>query len=212
MELLVSMMIFMIFLGIVGQAYISIVRAQRDANEVRKMYSDVRSVTSLMGEEIRLGSIDYDCYHLDVSALVQPFCPETEIAGSLNQNNTENSFLALVGEGGKEKIIFKLEDGRVWVRKFGRTPEGSYAPAAGYSDGYQALTSEKILIDHLSFAIFPDVNPYSNDADVYSDNGTQFQPKVTIFMSTKKSVGVGSDFDFDFQTTISSRVYSRSSL
>ncbi|MBU1706008.1 hypothetical protein KKG19_04780, partial [Patescibacteria group bacterium] len=138
-------------------------------------------------------------------------CPEKYIAGKLIQSNTENSFVALVGEGGKEKITFKVESGRIWVRKFARNSEGSYAPEAGYSDGYQALTSEKINVDHLSFAVFPDVNPYSDDAIVYSDNGTQFQPKVTIFMSTSAASSVNADFDFDFQTTISSRVYSRSS-
>ncbi|MBU1953917.1 prepilin-type N-terminal cleavage/methylation domain-containing protein, partial [Patescibacteria group bacterium] len=112
-ELLVSMMIFMIFLGIVGQAYISIVRAQRDANEVRKMYSDVRSVMDLMAEQIRLGSVDYDCYHI-IPPDFNLSCPEKYIAGKLIQSNTENSFVALVGEGGKEKITFKVENGRVW--------------------------------------------------------------------------------------------------
>ncbi|MBU0667718.1 prepilin-type N-terminal cleavage/methylation domain-containing protein, partial [Patescibacteria group bacterium] len=107
-ELLVSMMIFMIFLGIVGQAYISIVRAQRDANEVRKMYSDVRSVMDLMAEQIRLGSVDYDCYHI-IPPDFNLSCPEKYIAGKLIQSNTENSFVALVGEGGKEKITFKVE-------------------------------------------------------------------------------------------------------
>lgn len=35
-ELMISIVIFVLFLGIVSQSYISIVRTQREANEVRR--------------------------------------------------------------------------------------------------------------------------------------------------------------------------------
>ena len=207
-ELLISIVIFMLFLGIVSQSYISIVRAQREANEVRKMYSDVRVVMDFIAEEIRLGGIDYDCYYFDVADLVTPYCPELEIVGSLSQANTQNSHLALAKQGGREKTVMKLEDGQLMVQKHAKNKDGDWSASPGY-ETYRPLTSDRIEIDALSFAIFPDVNPYSDDSDIYRDNGTQFQPKVTIFMSVKNAEEVTSEFDFDFQTSVSSRVYSR---
>lgn len=206
-ELMISIVIFMIFLGMVSQSYISIVRTQRQANEVRKMYSDVRLVMDFLSEEIRLSSIDYDCY-----AGKGTSC-EGVIAGTFFDGRTEH--LALIRQGGGQKTFVKLDDeGRLVVKKLLR--EGNeYIPAPGYETNYRPLTSDRVTIDALSFAIFPDVNPYSNEIlegtniPIYADNGTQFQPKVTTFMSVSNAEGVDIPFDFDFQTTVSSRVYSR---
>lgn len=209
-ELLISIVIFMVFLGIVSQSYVSIVRAQRQANEVRKMYSDVRAVLDFIAEEVRLSAIDYDCYHFDAAeADLSPlYCPEPEIIGTLSQANTQNSHLALIKKGGNEKTVMKLVDGQLMLQKHARNQAGSWGPAPGYEE-YRFLTSDRITFEHLSFAIYPDVNPYSGDIEIYRDNGTQFQPKVTVFMSVRNADNIQTDFDYQFQTTISSRVYSR---
>lgn len=206
-ELMISIVIFVLFLGIVSQSYISIVRTQREANEVRKMYSDVRLVMDFLSEEIRLSSIDYDCY-----AGKGTNC-EGVIAGTFFNGQTEH--LALIRQGGGQKTFVKLDDdGRLVVKKLLRDGD-EYIPAPGYETDYRPLTSDRVRFEHLSFAIFPDVNPYSNEVlpgsnvPIYADNGTQFQPKVTTFMTVKNSDEVSTSFDFDFQTTVSSRVYSR---
>lgn len=206
-ELMISIVIFVLFLGIVSQSYISIVRTQRSANEVRKMYSDVRAVMDFVSEEIRLSSIDYDCY------AGKGIDCEGVIAGTFFDGRTEH--LALIRQGGAQKTFIKLDaDGHLVVKKLVRQ-DGEYLPVPGYETDYRMLTSDRVVFDHLSFAIFPDVNPYSNEIlqgseiPIYADNGTQFQPKVSIFMTVRNSDEVNTPFDFDFQTTVSSRVYSR---
>lgn len=206
-ELLISIVIFMIFLGIVSQSYISIVRAQRQANEVRKMYSDVRIAMDFIAEEVRLSSLDYPCYQGTGTNC------EGVVQGTLFAGSTDH--LALIRQGGTEKTFVRLDDeGRLVVKKLRREGD-DFVPMPGYETGYVSLTSNSIVFDHLSFSIFPDVNPYSNenipgtDVPIYADNGTQFQPKVGVFMSVMNPEGSSVAFDFDFQTTVSSRVYSR---
>ena len=51
--------------------------------------------------------------------------------------------------------------------------------APGYEKGFRDVFSDILEVDYLSFAIFPDVNPYSKDH--YMDNAAQFQPKVSLY-------------------------------
>jgi len=224
MELLVSIVIFMSFLGIVSQSYLNIVTTQRQANEIRKMYSDVRGFVDFLAEEVRLSEIDYGCYETSSSIILpkggfglsssvfKTECPETNaiIAGG------RTSVLLLASKNGLEKTAVKVEQDKenpdrfiVKVKKiikFGNVWE----PAPGFEEGYAEVLSEGVKVKNLSFAIFPDVNPYSDDYEIFTDNTTQFQPKVTVFLSIANPDESRTEFSYDFQTTISSRVYSRS--
>lgn len=222
-ELLVSLVIFVIFLGIVSTSYVSIVKAQRQANETRKMYSEVRSMVELLTEDIRLGAIDYDFYE-GTSDLANENCQEGAVNSAISSGRT--TILALVHKDGLERSFFCFDQTSetLWYKKFKRDPSGStWIPAEGFAgtteigsntqeaNGYRSLNSDFVKIHSMSFAIFPDRNPYSDDPDIYLKNGTQFQPKVTVFMSAVNGTRAGTDFTMDFQTTVSSRVYSRSS-
>lgn len=199
-ELLISLVIFVLFLGVVSSSYVNIVRAQKQANEIRKMYSDARSLIDLMAEEIRLGTVDYDCYYgLATDGSCLPDVANTLTAG-------RSKYLALVRKGGLEKTIFQYDGKTINILRFTKNAAG-WAPAPGYENGFRNFLSDKVEIPYLSFAIFPDVNPYSKDN--YYKNEKQFQPKVTIFMTMTNSEEIQSDFLMNFQTTISSRVYSR---
>lgn len=60
-EMLISISVFMLFLGIVAQAYMSLVTANRKANDMQKTYREVRFVFDTLAQEIRNGAIDYTC-------------------------------------------------------------------------------------------------------------------------------------------------------
>jgi len=227
-ELLISIVLFMIFLGLVSQSYLGIVRAQREANEVRKMYSDVRGFMDFLAEEIRLSAIDYDCYssadnqsspvsknggllpNFDLSKikLVQVSDFRSNICGPYEKTivDGKTNNLMLIKKGGMEKtsIYFNDVENKIIVHKYQKTESGGWAPVQGYEDGKEFM-SGRVKISNLTFAIFPDVNPYV----AYSNNAVQFQPKVTVFMSAVNSDDVNIPFNFDFQTTVSSRVYSK---
>lgn len=214
MELLVSIVIFMSFLGIVSQSYLGIVTAQRQANEVRKMYSDVRGFMDFLAEEIRLSAIDYDCYATGtLSQGFQTDCPEPSAQSSIYDGRTH--ILSLAKKNGLEKTVVKVDPDpdnldRFIVKVIKKIKDGStWANAPGY-DGYVQVLSDSVNVKNLNFAIFPDVNPYSDDYEIFTNNTTQFQPKVTVFLSIENPDKARSEFSYDFQTTISSRVYSRS--
>ncbi len=203
-ELLVSIVIFVIFMGIVSSSYVNIVRAQKDANEIRRMYSEVRNFVDSLSAEAKLGTIDYGCYGgtIDVYSTV---CPQM-LQVIINGRTTD---LALVRKDGLEKTIFRYDPDlkKVQVVKYEPSPGGAWALAAGY-DGFRDIMGDSVKVDKLSFAISPDVNPYSQENAYKSEK--QFQPEVTVYMSVSNGENIKSQFSLDFQTTISSRVYSRS--
>ncbi|MFC1750859.1 PilW family protein [Pseudomonadota bacterium] len=207
-ELLVSMTIFIIFLGIVSSSYISIVRAQKEANDVRRIYSEMRTFVEVIAEEVRLSAIDYDCYEGGGDFVTDPDFCDPEVVGSLPLGRTNH--LALIRKGGNQKSVFKFDEGKVYVTKILKT-NGVWGYAPGYGgvgqDNYEQVLSDNIEVMDLSFYIYPDKNPYSKDH--YANNAKQFQPKVTLFMSVRNAKNEDSKFEFDFQTTVSSRVYSR---
>ena len=191
-ELMISIVIFVIFLGLVSNSYVSIVRAQKNANQVRKIYSEIRTFTDMLAEEVRLGAIDYDCYDSQFKSATP--CAEG-VAGSMQKGRSP--YLALVRKGGQQKIVFKYENNKVYVAKL---KKGAWSK-------FEELVSDNLDVTHLSFAIFPDENPYLREN--YNNTSKQFQPKVTVFMTVKNALNPDSQFNFNYQTTISSRVYSR---
>lgn len=207
-ELLISIVLFTVFLSIVSQSYLSIVRSQKQANDVRKMYSELRVFMDSFAEEVRLSAIDYNCYsaETDMSFNADELC-DVESRGTIAGGRT--NVLSLVKKGGGEKTTYLIEEGvdegtvRIKIKKWYGTAGGGWAVIPGYED-FRDVFSERILLKYASFAVFPDVNPYSSQH--YADNAAQFQPKVTLFLNARNEAG---DFDYQFQTSISSRVYTK---
>lgn len=210
-ELLISMVIFVIFLGVVTNSYVSIVRNQRQANEVRKMYSDVRRFMDMFAQEVRLSSIDYACYN-NTNILDPNACTET---GASITNGAANMLL-LVNKDGLERSTFSYVDddnnpGQIIIKykKYVKDLTTASWKAADGFDSALPVMSDSVAVTHLAFFISPKDNPYSDLVDIYGNAATQFQPKVTLLMSVKNSRSTLADFSMDYQTTISSRVYSR---
>lgn len=201
------MVIFVIFLGVVSSSYISIVRAQKHANEVRKIYADIRAFVDTLNEEIRLSSLDYDCYggRIDFIGGTLNTC---EVGISIDEGRSD--YLSLMRKDGLEKTLFyyNRDEAKMYVKKWLRA-EAGWIVAPGFEEGYRPLLSDIVKMENFTFAISPDKNPYSDDPDIYTNNTTQFQPKVTIFMTATSRNEDTASFHFDFQTTISSRIYTR---
>lgn len=214
-ELLVSIAIFVVFLGVVSMSYIGIVRSQRQANEVRKMYSDVRTFTESLSEDMRLGTIDYDCYP-DPATSTTANCPPFSAQISTSSSEAQQSpYLSIVNKDRTEKIIywFDKDNGKVKVIRYKNinTDDSIDIPQWSVEEGYPpesvALLSDMVKVRNLTFSVNPPVNPYSSAN--YAKNQYQFQPKVTLTLSVENANKNIPPFHMDFQTTLSSRVYSR---
>jgi len=222
-ELLISIAIFVIFLGVVSTSYIGIVRSQRQANDVRKMYSDVRGFVESLEEDMRLGTIDYDCYpDPENNHEISSNCP-------LPSTITQVPYLAIVDKDLTKMVAYWLDRssgvGQIRVTKYELAgPNGSgdisgWNVVPGYENDGVPLFSSLVNVTNLTFLVNPQVNPYvgvikTNGADhVYFDKSQyQFQPKVTMTMTVENATPNVSPFHLDFQTTLSSRVYNRASL
>ena len=204
-ELIISMCIFVIFLGIVSSSYVSIIRAQRQTNEIRKMYSEVRNFSDFLSEQIRLSEIDYQCYNYDFTNLdTADSCPALYVKGASTADKTE--VLLLSNKNGFEKVRVSLdqESGIATIKRWIKVG-GIWQPESVAGDN---IFSGVVKIKNLSFMVFPSKNPYGSDKS-YLIPKTQFQPMVTVYLSAVNAVSTAPDFSLDYQTTISSRVYNR---
>ena len=224
-ELIISIAVFTIFLTVVSTAYINIVRSQRQANEVRKMYSEVRSFAETLAEDMRLGTIDYDCYKSDLPTpdLFRNNCPFSTIIDPQSSVANASPYLAIVNKDHTLKTVFWFDkaNGQLKVKKYQHNgaqdniDAAQWPEAKGYSSqdtgaddsGSQSLLSKALNVSNLTFSVNPPVNPYS--ADHYQKNQFQFQPKVTLTLSVENAQKNQAPFHLDFQTTLSSRVYTR---
>ncbi len=59
-ELLISMSIFVIFMGVIINSYTAIVRSQRDTNDYRIMYVEAREIFETVSAELKNAAINYN--------------------------------------------------------------------------------------------------------------------------------------------------------
>lgn len=218
-ELLISMSIFIVFLGIVSQSYVGIIRSQRQANGVRKIYSELRVFFETLAQDARLGSPAYDCYDVQPQNPDQlgALCPADVSSYMLAD---KQHYLVLVDKENTELTVYRFNSTLLTaqVRKYNRGVGGAWNPEAAYPqggdgsngvdvDGYRNLLSNDVKIKNLGFVLNPAVNPYA--ALNVDKSGDQFQPLVNVFL-TAENAGQGlTPFKLDLQTSFSSRVYSR---
>lgn len=189
-EMLIAISIFMIFLTIVAGSYISLVSANRKADDIQKTYHDVENVFETMAQEVRSGPIDYAC--VDPSKLNDALCIE-------NQNISTQRVLSVLHNNGLQRTLIKFDP---TVKKMLIRYQTRQLPRQPWSGGeWQPLTSEKFPLEDLSFKIRPLADPY--DANNAADDSVQYQPSVT---ATLKAQGLV------FTTTYSSRTYGTQTL
>lgn len=162
-ELVISISIFMIFIAIAGASYISLASANKQANDMQKLYREVRFVFDTFAQEIQNGKLDYS--YFDEKAF-------DEIA------------LSILSDQQTKRSIFKFDKKtrKLMVKKQERSEAGMTWSEAQWEN----LISEKFPLEDLSFSIFPLKNPYSKENAAFDE--IQWQPSVTINLSADKFV------------------------
>lgn len=203
-ELLVAMTVFAMFIGALASSYLFLTRAQRDTNELRKLYSESRFLMDEMIEVARGSSIAYDCYQPG-NAICDGYSIDA-IGESINGN-----VLAILRPDGK-RVVIKSEDAcegpndscvvlkkivqeydeeqNDWVPS---NPDGYYY--APDTQGFQNMNLEKLEVQNAYFVI----KPASPDPSV--------SPYVQIYLSLTGDSQIRDNISFDVQTTVSLRSY-----
>lgn len=188
-ELIISIAVFMIFIGIATSSYVQLVKANRTANETQKIYRETRFVLDAISREIKTGALDYSC--IDQNKL------DAQCLG--NQGTETKRTVAVISPDSTVRTFFKFDtaDKNVQIMRQNRL-----SAALPWSAGeWEQLSSDILEVEDLSFSFFPEKNPYeSKNADT---DALQWQPSVSIILKTN---------GYDFRTTYSSRVYGKQSL
>lgn len=188
-EVMMAMVVFAIFMGSLMNAYFGLITANRDADEVRKMYSGTRDLYSVLTEDIRLSAVDFY---------------------SMEKASDKSKTLYLLSKDGLKSTVYQLKENEEKDGYFVMTREESYRDSVqvGFPQSTEEIfiTSPELLIKDFKFVVSPMGDPYSKDTyDIWAN---QFQPQVTLlahFVNDDEGVL----FDFPLQTTISSRVYTK---
>lgn len=215
-ELLMAMTIFMIFLVVATNSYLTIVSAQKTANETRIMYSDLRNFIDLVNNEMRSGKIDYFCYERADSQVVEldeilgeaVRCDDVSLSAEMGNNlriisKDDLNSIIIKFEAGQEDLENGNTPGKVLMKRFSRDASGLWSVIPGFEE-WQQVAFANMNVENLKFQIKPLQNP--SRVLTGGDLSNQFQPGVGLIIkvnSTNPSV----TFNLDFQTFISSRSF-----
>lgn len=197
-ELIVSMLIFTVFVGVVTSTFIFTSRTLREANEVRKVYGEARFLVDRLTQEVRLNTIDYGCLN-DPFVSVSPYgeC-------SLPSATGMTSVLPLISEDGQHRTVYRFDNGVFEVIELDwDVLMSTWELAAGYS-GFETFETRSVTLDDVGFVVAPKESPYEH----FSDNSSQFHPSVNIHVTAKStSSRFTESVPVLLQTTVSSRLY-----
>lgn len=215
-EVLIALTIFVILMTVVSSSYLNIARSQREANAIREIYSEVRYLFNLIGEQAREKTIDYGCprtIELNEDDITRPIDQgsTSTVCSDLFILQNEN-YLALVNRTSSERVIFKLNDidgdKKMMMYREAKEQNGSaWSPEPGYEQGFVEIELNGINIKDIKFEKAPLEDPF--DPKNVSCGLIQIQPSVTIYASIEAEKESVSTFSFDLQTSFSSRVYNQ---
>lgn len=208
-ELLIAITIFTIFIGIAGTSYVSVARALRDANALRRSLAEARDLVETLVHDIRRHAIDYTC----LQALDPASSPsETDCFAYLLPGQTRQHILPLVNRERSERVIYRFNKEQVDVCKQRRITLNvagvvtkRWEDASGPGCTFHPIETPSFAIRNLHFVVTPSGDPFT-EAHAASD-ALQFQPSVTVLLSGMRVSSLPTDLPIDLQTTVSSRLY-----
>jgi prepilin-type N-terminal cleavage/methylation domain-containing protein len=207
-ELLIAITIFVGFLVVVSNSYISIIRAQKSANETRQMYSEMRNFVDFVNNQMREGTIDYFCYNqhqmqtdANSGELVRCVAAENvlqiEDGNNLRTISKDGLAASTIVFGNNQVKVFKYtKNNNVWVSDTTTVN----ADLTSYNNG-QVFGFSNLDVKNLHFDIYPKTDPSKITA---GDLSNQIQPMVlmTAQVASKNS---SINFNLNFQTMLTSR-------
>jgi len=200
-EILVAMAIFGVFITVMMGSYISLVKAQRDADDYRVMYSEARRIFDQITTSVKNNSVLYSTRN-PVNAIKNFYGDQDE-----HYYEQPKSELTLISKDGRTVYKFQKDvNSNLQIETAGFKEDGSMDfDLCAVSN----LNSEKIEIDSFQIYISPSGDPY--DEDNITKKYVQFQPRITIFVNFKREGRAGTYY-LPMQTTVSSRFYGPSPI
>jgi prepilin-type N-terminal cleavage/methylation domain-containing protein len=197
-EVLVSLSVFLILIGVLMGSFFQLYKSQHDANEVRKVVADLRTLVNFVQDEMRTKTVDFCGYSDDPSGCRLSF-------------DTPRKELYLVNKDATEATVITFKPSSSEVRgggvSFQRKTRVDTEHAWSSDGGEKLLSVAHISLKDLQFSLAPMGSPngnpsFSGAGDTLAnlrDSTLQMQPSVTLHVTFGNN--------YYLQTTFSSRVY-----
>lgn len=209
-ELIVSMLLFTIFIGVVTSTYLSVSRSLRQSAEIRQVYGQARFVMDRFTQDVRLNTIDYACFEDLSDNGVYDYQTDSnlECVNANLSSEGETSVLALISSDGSHRTVYAFDETEGlsvleldWDETF-----GAWVASSGYAEGAQVFQFEGAELASVQFVVKPLSSPY--DSDHYIDAATQYQPSVHVMILARSTSSILEEaVQVRLQSTLSSRVY-----
>lgn len=214
-ELIISMLVFTIFIGIISTVYLTVSRSLRHASEVRKVYAEARFLMDRVTQDVRLYTIDYACYEdsadgvIDHGTNLYGECKEIQLIPTEGRMQT----LPLISADGMHRVVYRFgsidNPNAFSVLELDLNELGEWIAADGYYSGFQEFLMDKVAIEDVHFTIWPLKSPYfANPLTGVFEDEYQYQPSVHVVIGARSTSTILPDVvQVLMQSTISSRVY-----
>lgn len=182
-EMLVAMAIFMLFTGVLLTSYLGIVKALRNAEDYRILYSEARHVFDVITDTARNYKINYETTGFAMNSV------KTIEFLSLN----EMKKIRFDAANGLVMTEFECTDANIGVDDVDFCPQNEVK-----------LYSDEVAIKNFSFYVWPLKDPFAYGGFQIANN---FQPKVTFSAIFEKESAGGQTYEMELQTSVSLRNY-----
>lgn len=198
-EVIISLSMFVVLLAVLMGALFQLTKSQRDANEIRKVVADLRTLVSFVQDEMRTKTVDF-CGYRDAKitpSRTQKIC---DIDGEsrhqlvlVDKNSTEQTIITF--NPTNKKLDNDSKDSQVVFMRKVLDSTGSWISAPGFISDAQPISTPHVQLKDVSFSVTPVGDPNTH----LENSAYQMQPSVTM------RVTFGNNYFL--QTTFSSRVY-----
>ena len=185
-EMVISLGIFMLFIGMVLSIFISLTATQQKTNYNRETVSETKNIINTISTEAKEKAIDYNCYEREA------------ICGNRDNN------LALISPNGLTRTIFSKSCTNGFCNLTQTNQSRSNRNESWALGQTSQLNSDKLKIKDLKFLIYPKENPFN--IENAANDKTQFQPVVNIIINIARTTSGNSD-PIIIQTSVTSRIY-----
>ncbi|MBU2524069.1 type II secretion system GspH family protein [Patescibacteria group bacterium] len=235
-EMLISILVFVIFLTATSGSYLSLARSIYNANQERKVYSAAQDIINLITLEVKKGVVDYDCYEAEailkmridaglvndnaanlserilfqspssVNSGVDMFCANNRLRGDRD--------LVIRSKDGNSRFIVIFEpqsDGVSGKIKIARQVKTEKLGEWKFGESFDRQNYAEVEVpDNIRIKDLKfKVSPGKNPFRYTDVVKFQFQPQVTVLLEMGASLTGRDDYSLPIQTTISSRVYNK---
>lgn len=199
---------------ILTNLYVTVTKAQRRVASIQRVLEDARFAVETIGQQVRLGSVDYSYYSANGIDLYPSAPTKPDLLALRTQTN--------------EQLFFRLQANVLQTCTFN-------ASSDCMSTGWQDITPANVKVTYLAFQIWPSADPFASyagpsacasDLDCtssfnksyrcnlsatpsprceYATDGRNFQPKVRVTMRSEGTGAIAERSRVHIETLLTTR-------